>query len=245
MQRASEDLRYIRTCPLRHRFPRHASLKALEGRINHPACLPSMHFFRPVTVDLVLMAMRAILGRLHPAALDSSITTADDIVLFDAPAFVDPANPSASATLAAFDAFVFVRQANVTPAAIAIRDLLSAFGVDTGGSLSNLANRAKLFAAEGLGSKNVDLNVQGCTAQVSLSKTAGLPDTGLFNQNVSLGKCGFKSDSVYNATVALSPSDNRTISSSIFFYSDSGFGVISGTSVHYASADQLTYQPRY
>ena len=190
-------------------------------------------------VDFVLMVMSILFPR-----LDSNITTADDVVLFDAPAFIDPANPRT--TLAAFDAFVFVRQANVTPAAIAIQDLLSAFGVDTGDSLSNLLNRAKLFGAEGLGSKAVNLSVQGCTAQVSLSKMAGFPDLGLFNQNVSLGVCNLQSNSISPATVALSPSDNRTISSSIFFYPDSGFGVISGTSIStkQPQTNQLTYQPR-
>lgn len=180
-----------------------------------------MHF---LLIDLVLM----VLGILFPR-LDNNITAADDVILFDAPAFIDPAN--SSATLAAFDAFVFVRQANVTLAAIAIQDLLSSFGVNTGDSLSNLLNRAKLFGADGLGSKTVNLTVQGCMAQVSLSKTAGFPDLGLFNRNVSLGVCNLQSSSISTATVALSPSDNRTISSSIFFYPDSGFGVISGTSI--------------
>ena len=187
-----------------------------------------MHF---LLIDFVFFVM----GILFPR-LDSNITTADDVVLFDAPAFVDPAN--SSATVAAFDAFVFVRQANVTLAVIAIQDLLSAFGVSTGDSVSNLVNRAKLFGAEGLRSKTVNLTIQGCTAQVSLSKTAESPDLGLFNQNVSLGVCNLQSNSISTATVVLSPSDNRTISSSIYFYPDSGFGVISGTSyVHNAAAD--------
>ncbi len=199
-----------------------------------------MHF--PI-IEVVLTALG--LGALFShcgSASPGNIMTSDDVVLFDAPAFVDPANPSA--TLAQFDAFVFARQVHVQPAVFVIRELLSTFGISVDRSSPNLVNRSKLFAAVGLGDKTIQLNVHGCAAQASLSKTAGFPESGLFNQNASLGVCDFQSDSVYNATVALSASDNRTISSHIFFYPDSGFGVISGTTVHRIAADKLTHQPQ-
>lgn len=183
------------------------------------------------------------MGALFPhwgSAPPGNITTFDDVVLFDAPGFVDPTNPSA--TLAQFDAFVFARHVYVQPATFIIRDLLSSFGVSVDQSLSNLVNRTKLFAAVGLGDKAIQLNVQGCPAQASLSKTADFPASGLFNQNASLGVCDFQPNNVYNAAVALSESDNRTISSNIFFYPDSGLGVISGTSVHCMAAGKLTHQ---
>ncbi|KAF8351920.1 hypothetical protein F5887DRAFT_1068303 [Amanita rubescens] len=183
-----------------------------------------MHFL-PV-IDVVLAGLG--LGALFPhwgSASPGNIMTSDDVVLFDAPAFIDPAN--SGTTLAQFDAFVFARQVHVQPAVFVIRELLSAFGVSVDQSMPNLVNRSKLFAAMGLGDKTIQLNVQGCAAQASLSKTADFPESGLFNRNASLGACDFQPNGVYSATVVLSASDNRTISSNIFFYPDSGFGVIS------------------
>ena len=195
----------------------------------------------PPVIDVVLtgLGLGALFSHWGSAKSPGNIMTSDDVVLFDAPAFIDPAN--SSATLAQFNAFVFVRQVQVQPAVFVIRELLSAFGISVDQSMPNLVNRSKLFAAMGLGDKTIQLNVQGCTAQASLSKTADFPESGLFYQNASLGACDFQPNNVYNATVALSASDNRTISSNIFFYPDSGFGVISGTSVHRMAADKLTH----
>ncbi|KAK2463319.1 hypothetical protein APHAL10511_004630 [Amanita phalloides] len=177
-------------------------------------------------VDLVLATFSAFVH--SPQRASSGITTADDLILLDAPAFSDPANPTY--TLASFDAFVFTRQVHIEPTVRAIQALLTVLGIHVGDSLENLTNRAKLFAAKGLENKSIDIIVDGCEGQISLSKTAGLPDRGLFNQNVSIGVCNAQSQLngfVANATVVLPSSDDREISSNVFFYPNSGFGVIS------------------
>ena len=169
---------------------------------------------------------------------DGGITTKDDLVLFDAPAFAShPAQPGSTTTttttLASFEAFVFDRQVDTAPAVIAIAALLARFGiVGAGHSLENLVARAKLFAADGLPGKSIAVNVQGCAPQALLSSTAAPPDEGLFYRNVSLGICNTAAmKPIATAKVALAASDPRIISANVFVYSDSGFGVISGVCV--------------
>ncbi|KAF8622416.1 hypothetical protein AX15_007061 [Amanita polypyramis BW_CC] len=129
--------------------------------------------------------------------------------------------------LASFHAFAFKRQINISPTVTAITVLLSAFGLDVGDSLPNLANRTKLFAATGLSGRSIELSIENCARQAVLSRTAGFPDRGLFDRNISIGVCDVRPNYVSTATVVLPASDNRTISSDIFFHDNSGFGVIS------------------
>ncbi|KAG6878155.1 hypothetical protein C0993_011573 [Termitomyces sp. T159_Od127] len=153
----------------------------------------------------------------------SSVGPLDDVVLFDAPAFPD--STKQSTILVAQQAFVHLRQLDLSPIVSGVQAALNALGLDIGDSLTNVAKRLKLFGAIGLADKKVEMIVQGCDQQARLLGTSGLPDLGMASQNVSIGTCGAAKE--LSAKVKLSVLDPRQFGATVFSSPDSGYGVIS------------------
>ncbi|KAF5384098.1 hypothetical protein D9615_003347 [Tricholomella constricta] len=152
-----------------------------------------------------------------------SVGVLDDVLLFDAPAFPDPANPAN--TLVGLQAFTSLRQIDLGVLTAAAQAALKAIGLDVGDKISTLEERLRLFGAVGLPGKNVKVDVGGCNKQAQLPGTSGLPDLGMALQNVSVGACGSGKELI--AKVALSRLDSRKFTASVFSSPNSGFGVIS------------------
>lgn len=146
----------------------------------------------------------------------------DDVLLFDAPAFPDPANPGK--TIASIQAFVSLRQADLGFFTATVESALNAIGVKVGNKISTLEDRIKLLGAVGLPGKNVQVNVGGCDTQAKLPRTA-LRDLGITLSNVTLGTCG--AGKQLAASVVVPSVDSRKFTSTIFSSPNSGFGVIS------------------
>ncbi|KAG6902734.1 hypothetical protein C0995_012398 [Termitomyces sp. Mi166 len=155
--------------------------------------------------------------------ISSSVGLLDEVLLFDAPAFPNPANPSN--ILVAQQAFVYLDQIDIDPIVSGVQAVLNSLGLNIGDSLTNVEERLKLFAAVGLPGKTVKVDVDGCSQQEQLSGTSGLPDLGMALQNVSIGSCSAAKE--LSAKVKLSFLDTRTFSATVFPSPDSGFGVIS------------------
>ncbi|KAG6856624.1 hypothetical protein H0H87_002374 [Tephrocybe sp. NHM501043] len=153
----------------------------------------------------------------------SSVGVLDDVLLFDAPAFPDPANPVN--TLVAFQTFVSLRSVNLSPLLSGVESALNSLGLDIGDAISTVEERLKLFAAIGLPGKTLTVDVGGCNKQAKLLGTSGLPDLGMALQNVTIGACDKAKE--LTSKVAVSSLDSRTFSATVFSSPDSGFGVIS------------------
>lgn len=147
-----------------------------------------------------------------------------DVIVFDAPAFQNPANPAE--TLASMQSFVFLRQLDLGVLASGVESALEALGFDVGDAISGVMDRLRLFAAIGLPGQEVKVDVNGCSTQAALAETSGLPDLGLFFGNVALGQCG--AGDVLSASVDVSSFDTRTFTADIFPSPPDGFGIISG-----------------
>ncbi|KAJ7068554.1 hypothetical protein C8F01DRAFT_1050819 [Mycena amicta] len=139
----------------------------------------------------------------------------NDVLVFDAPAFDDPANPGN--TLIQLQAYVSTPQINITPLLDAASSFLKkTVGLDISEDLDRAASRLALFATFGVNGKDVTVNVADCANAANLQSTA---DGGMAIQNVSLGACGTsatalgKAGTDANFTIFSSPPD--------------GFGVIS------------------
>ncbi|KAF8153193.1 hypothetical protein B0H34DRAFT_800424 [Crassisporium funariophilum] len=146
----------------------------------------------------------------------------DDLLMFDAPAFPDPARPGN--TLVSLQAFVSLRSIDIGAATAAVTAILSSFGIDVGDGLNTLQERIKLIAAVGLPGKNFSFMVPGCSQPAKISGTSGT-DLGMALQTVSLGRCiNTKELNSYAVPGFL---DGRKFSASVFSSPDSGFGVIS------------------
>ncbi|KAG5352894.1 hypothetical protein C0989_012284 [Termitomyces sp. Mn162] len=165
-------------------------------------------------------------ARTSPVERDSFslVGLLDEVILFDAPAFSDPSNPSN--TLVAQQAFVYFHQTDIKPIVSGVQAVLNSLGLDIGNSLTNIEERLKLFAVAGLPYKTVKVEVKGCSRQAQLSGTSGLPDLGISLQNVSMGSCIAAKELL--ARVKLSFLDLRTFNGTIFPSPDSGYGVFSG-----------------
>ncbi|KAH0585184.1 hypothetical protein H2248_008439 [Termitomyces sp. 'cryptogamus'] len=164
-------------------------------------------------------------ARTSPVERDSFslVGLLDEVILFDAPAFSDPSNPSN--TLVAQQAFVYFHQTDIKPIVSGVQAVLNSLGLDIGNSLTNIEERLKLFAVAGLPYKTVKVEVKGCSRQAQLSGTSGLPDLGISLQNVSMGSCIAAKELL--ARVKLSFLDLRTFNGTIFPSPDSGYGVFS------------------
>ncbi|KAJ7780960.1 hypothetical protein B0H16DRAFT_1299237 [Mycena metata] len=149
----------------------------------------------------------------------SAVNLLDDVLVFDAPAFDDPANPGN--TLVQLQAYVSSRELDLTPLLDSISgELNKTLGLDISKTLDRAASRLALFATLPLSGKDVTVNVDNCGNSASLPSTLG----GMAIQNVTLGKCD---DTDALGTVALSSSDSRNVNFTVFPSSADGFGVIS------------------
>ncbi|KAJ7180379.1 hypothetical protein C8R43DRAFT_870531 [Mycena crocata] len=150
----------------------------------------------------------------------SSVNILDDVLIFDAPSFEDPANPGT--TLVQLQAYVSTRQISISPLIDAISGLLNkTLGLDIGDNVDKVTGRLALFATLGLSGKDVKVDVDGCGASAALQSTAS---GGMSIQNVTLGKCG-AGKTVGKAD--LSVIDTRDVPFTVFPSGADGFGVIS------------------
>ncbi|KAJ6539626.1 hypothetical protein B0H19DRAFT_961534 [Mycena capillaripes] len=153
----------------------------------------------------------------------SSVNILDDVLVFDAPAFDDPANPGN--TLVQLQAYASTRELSLAPLLSGISDLLNkTLGLDLGDNGATAADRLALFGTIPLNGKQVKANVNGCATAASLPPTDG----GMAIQNLTLGACGANFDSASAlGKVSLSGIDSRDLNFTVFPSSADGFGVIS------------------
>ncbi|KAF4603132.1 hypothetical protein EYR38_003537 [Pleurotus pulmonarius] len=163
-------------------------------------------------------------------AIFPSIGPLDDVLLFDAPAFVDGNN-----LVASVQAFVSLRQINLTPFLSAVQSALEdAFDLDIGNKVAQVEERLRLFAAIGQSGKDVNVKVGGCSAAASgsgasVGKTSKLPDLGMVLGSAPLGSCAQKTGA-FTGTVedkGTIITDARKFENTIFASGPDGFGVIS------------------
>ncbi|KAF8065136.1 hypothetical protein FPV67DRAFT_171095 [Lyophyllum atratum] len=171
----------------------------------------------------IVLAAVSVQARPVERGVFDSVGVFDDVLLFDAPAFPDPANPAN--TLVGLQAFVSLRQIDLGALTTGVEAALKAIGLDVGDKISTVQDRIRLFGAVGLSGKNVKVDVGGCNKQAQLPGTSGLPDLGMSLQNVSIGACGKAKE--FTAQVAGSKLDSRKFSATVFPSPNSGFGVIS------------------
>ncbi|CAK5275469.1 unnamed protein product [Mycena citricolor] len=162
-----------------------------------------------------------------PPAERSSINALDDVLVFDAPAFDDPANPGN--TLVQLQAYASTREVSISPLIDGVTSALKAIGLNVSSSTADtVTGRLALFATLGLSGKAVTVNVDGCAQPATLPSTAS---GGMAIQNVSVGACA-SGDAAVQGDVKLSGFlNNRNVNFTMFPSSNSGFGVISGMSL--------------
>ncbi|KAJ7167478.1 hypothetical protein C8R46DRAFT_898266 [Mycena filopes] len=149
----------------------------------------------------------------------SALNLLDDVLVFDAPAFDDPANPGN--TLIQLQAYVSSRQLDLTPLLKTISsELNKTLGLDISKTLDRAASRLALFATLPLSGKDVTVDVASCGNGASLPSTFG----GMAIQNVTLGKCD-GTDAL--GAVSMGALDSRAVNFTIFPSGPDGFGVIS------------------
>ncbi|KAJ7498653.1 hypothetical protein FB451DRAFT_5411 [Mycena latifolia] len=150
----------------------------------------------------------------------SSVNILDDVLVFDAPSFDDPANPGNS--LVELQAYVSTRQISIGPLIDGIGSLLdSTLGLNISGNIDRATERLALFATIGLSGKEVTVDVDGCGNPATLPSTAS---GGMAIQNVTVGACAATKSL---GTVDMSSIDSRKINFTVFPSSADGFGVIS------------------
>lgn len=161
-----------------------------------------------------------------PTTLSKRIPVIDflnDVLVFDSPGFQNPAD--ASQTMASVEAFVFLKQLNISGLTGTLADALSSIGIDAGQDIDTALDRLKLFAAVGVPKVTATVNADGCSETPELLSTS-LGDLGLTTSYVSLGNCAAEAaDGV--AEVALTIKGDGFSSARIFPSGPDGFGVIS------------------
>ncbi|ETW87506.1 hypothetical protein HETIRDRAFT_145519 [Heterobasidion irregulare TC 32-1] len=152
--------------------------------------------------------------------LFDTISSLNDVLLFDAPGFLDA---SGKTTIAQMEAYVSLAAFNISPVLSAAESFISGLGINVT-DVDRIGDRLKLFATVGSGGKEVPVTVAGCSpGTATLDSTAGLgSDHGIVLQNVSLGTC---SSGPLVATVK--STDNRSFTAKVFPSPANGFGVIS------------------
>jgi len=153
-----------------------------------------------------------------------SVNILDDVLVFDAPAFDDPANPGN--TLVQLQAYVSTRQIDLLqPLLSGVSSLLNkTLGLDISADTDRVADRLALFTTIPLGGKDVTVNVGGCGDAASLPPTVD----GMAIQNLTLGACqSATAGGTALGTVKLSAIDSRSSNFTVFPSSADGFGVIS------------------
>lgn len=155
-----------------------------------------------------------------PRAVDDGV----EILLFDAPAFLDPAD--SANTLVNMQVFAFETPIDTSKLGDILSTVLSPlaiFGIDIGDAIETALDRVRLAAAVGKGGQSVTVDISGCSQPAIMStETSVSPDNGLALQNVSVGTCTQSSQLDGQLSGAID------ISSIIFPSVDTGFGVISG-----------------
>ncbi|KAF9010909.1 hypothetical protein BDZ89DRAFT_937293, partial [Hymenopellis radicata] len=141
----------------------------------------------------------------------------NSVLLFDAPAFIDPADDTS--TLISQQVFVFQDPVGdaLTELTNIIKTGLALFGI-SGDDLSTAVERTKLFVAGGVSGQSVSVAISGCSASGVLTGTAS---SGLALQNVSVGTC--ETAAQFSGQLV----DDATTTSTVFASPDIGFGVIS------------------
>ncbi|KAK7061968.1 DUF2183 domain-containing protein [Favolaschia claudopus] len=182
----------------------------------------ALSFFTLVlaSVDLSLALPRAY----QQPSRRSSVNILDDVLVFDAPAFDDPANPGN--TLVQLQAYVGTRQINLLgPLLSGISGLLDkTLGLDISKNLDRVGDRLALFATVPLGKKDVTVNVNGCGDAATLPPTDG----GMAIQNLTLGACkNAVPATAVLGNVKMTFLDSRSPNFTVFPSSADGFGVIS------------------
>lgn len=175
-----------------------------------------------LTFGLAAVELTNALPRAYQApSRRSSVNILDDVLVFDAPAFDDPANPGN--TLVQLQAYVSSRELSLEPLLSGISGLLNkTLGLDISNSTDRAAERLALFGTIPLSNKDVTVNVNGCGDAASLPPT----DSGMAIQNLTIGACNGTVSTL--GTVKLTGIDSRNTNFTVFPSSADGFGVISG-----------------
>ncbi|KAJ7930062.1 hypothetical protein B0H13DRAFT_1859202 [Mycena leptocephala] len=135
-------------------------------------------------------------GYQQPSRRDA-VNVLDDVLVFDAPAFDDPANPA-------------------TPSFSSKHTLLNkTLGLDIGDDIDKVTSRLALLATLGLNGKAVTVDVNGCGDKATLQNTE---DGGMAIQNLTLGAC---------TETLTGVADSRKVNFTVFPSSADGFGIIS------------------
>ncbi|KAJ7368601.1 hypothetical protein DFH08DRAFT_29640 [Mycena albidolilacea] len=173
------------------------------------------------TFGLAAVELTNALPRAYQApSRRSSVNILDDVLVFDAPAFDDPANPGN--TLVQLQAYVSSRELSLEPLLSGISGLLNkTLGLDISNSTDRAAERLALFGTIPLSNKDVTVNVNGCGDAASLPPT----DSGMAIQNLTIGACNGTVSTL--GTVKLTGIDSRNTNFTVFPSSADGFGVIS------------------
>lgn len=156
------------------------------------------------------------------------LSPVEDVLFMDGLAYQNPNSPKE--TLASLQSFVFIRQVDLGPLGGIVSDGFEAIGLDIGDQIDSVLDQLSLFAAIGLGGKELNITLEGCSpTYVSLEETEGLgSDLGIVvNDALPLGNCG-DVEEVTATTRAEGFFDPRTYTSRIFPSGPDGFGVISG-----------------
>ncbi|KAJ7693763.1 hypothetical protein B0H14DRAFT_2651306 [Mycena olivaceomarginata] len=174
-----------------------------------------------LTFGLAAVELTNALPRAYQApSRRSSVNILDDVLVFDAPAFDDPANPGN--TLVQLQAYVSSRELSLEPLLSGISGLLNkTLGLDISNSTDRAAERLALFGTIPLSNKDVTVNVNGCGDAASLPPT----DSGMAIQNLTIGACNGTVSTL--GTVKLTGIDSRNTNFTVFPSSADGFGVIS------------------
>ncbi|KAJ6618738.1 hypothetical protein B0H10DRAFT_1227777 [Mycena sp. CBHHK59/15] len=172
-----------------------------------------------VAASLAVAEVISALPRDHE--IRSSVDILDSVLVFDAPAFEDPAVPGN--TLVELQAYVSTRELDLGPLLSGISSLLESIGLDIGDAIDTVADRLALFGTIGLSGKDVTAKLNGCSSPATLSATAS---GGVTFRNVSVGACGSTGATILGK-VSLSAIDSRNVDFTVFPSSATGFGVIS------------------
>ncbi|TFL03946.1 hypothetical protein BDV98DRAFT_563301 [Pterulicium gracile] len=159
----------------------------------------------------------------------AGVPLTNSVLLFDSPAFPDPANPGS--LIAEFQAYVSLRSVDASSLVGVLGDALETLGLDIGDDIGRAAERLALFASIGLPAQSVDVKVGGCGGDEFVEvEDTDLRDLGMMVRNVSIGSCeGLSAEGGgrLQASVETSSLDDRVFEATVFASPADGFGVIS------------------
>ncbi|KAF7301896.1 DUF2183 domain-containing protein [Mycena indigotica] len=186
------------------------SFRSLPTKIMRVFSLVSLALTATTTVNALPR------GYQPPDKRSAVIPFLNNVLVFDAPAFNDPAKPGN--TLVQLQAYVSLPQLSLAPALNGLSAMLkSTLGLDI--DLDRVPSRLSLFATVPLNGKDVTVSIDGCSQSAKLQSTA---QGGMAIQNVSLGACGSGEAVAFGKVKSDSDAKFR-----IFPSKPDGFGVIS------------------